>query len=604
MMSKYGIYVCAVLALLCGCVEPGGPTTARTGNARATVGGGSGRGTDYVTGLQPSAAARQYFTTMRPHPNPPMVTRGGGDPQNTGVSFTTDGGIRIPPGTTIQYQNKGYCMDPSLPAPTTGDEYQLIPVSRLIPSELQGIYNNLMVKVANGDRAATKNMQHLVWALRTAGSTSGYANNFTREQKQVLDSCSAYPGQFEAFHARNKTQKQALDWVKKQVNTLGSINVGGVTLRPGDLLDPAAALQQVSSDMSRLIGLGASMPVERTGFNFGELEPGIYSNVKGNGSLAFVAQIANRSSRVFIYYAHLYVGQVGSNTSHKKQRTSQSTPDKVSVIDRGQQSLPPQVSSRTNRPPSDIVFRTNWPPPPTNRPVIFTNWPPRPPNRPVPDITDDHTPDPVTNIVETEEVIFEYVCAKGCTDNCQAAIKQKKRAVGSLLSVCSDQYSLAKGAKVELKMAPLEAQVSSYARSQSKRMYKIGKARTALLVMNAHRQVANETETRYGSTIMMTDAEAARNENTMRIAVGYLSLAGADGGVTGIYAESGVPGISITELTTGAYQMLRDRHLEELAQAEWRAFRRAHRKTRVERTITVRWLCVFIDGHLVDRRRL
>ena len=90
------------------------------------------------------------------------------------MRFVKNGGIMIPPGVTISFTNKGYCMDPHLPAPKAGEEYQLVPVTQLIPEDLQGTYKKLVQKASAGDESVKRNMQHLVWALRTAGTDAAY----------------------------------------------------------------------------------------------------------------------------------------------------------------------------------------------------------------------------------------------------------------------------------------------------------------------------------------------------------------------------------------------------------------------------------------------
>ena len=318
---------------------------------KAITGGGAIAGKDYVSGLKPSENARKYFAKISANDDTPIETirRTDDSPSKTGVRFVKNGGILIPPGVTISFTNRGYCMDPHLPAPKAGEEFQLVPVTQLIPEDLQGIYKKLVTKASSGDPSVQRNMQHLIWALRTAGTDAAFANNLTPQQKRILDRCSEYPGQFEEFNANAKANSKALKELIGLADSFLNVKIGNVSYKASDLLDPDVGSKKINEHINQLIGMSQHLPVEKSGFNFGEIQPGIYTDVQGTGPLQYRAKIANASSREIIFYPANYVGQVGSGTksqkltffanadSSQRQRVTGSNKDEVDVIARNGQ---------------------------------------------------------------------------------------------------------------------------------------------------------------------------------------------------------------------------------------------------------------------------
>ncbi len=329
------ITTCA-LAILAAC-------SSADGFKAASLGCGAKAGQDYVTGLSPSAVARQYFARIGTKAPIETLTKANAARSKSGVRFVDNDGILIPAGVTIQFTNKGYCLDPKLPAPVADEEYQLVPVSALIPTELQGIYSNLVRKAAAGDTNVKNNMQRLVWALRTAGTDASYANNLSATQKSILDSCSSRPGEFESVHNGAKATSMLMDKVWSMADSIGSVRVAGRSYRASDFRSTASLENAVGSHLNNLLLQGKNLPIQRTGFNFGELQPGIYTDVRGAGFLAFTAKIANATNQDFIFYPGNYVGQVGSGSAlssfassnnTRRQRVSMGPVEQVNVIDK------------------------------------------------------------------------------------------------------------------------------------------------------------------------------------------------------------------------------------------------------------------------------
>ena len=312
----------------------------------ASLGAGATAGKDYVTNLRPSAAARQYFSKIGNKAPMETLTRANAARSKSGVRFVAGDGILIPPGVTISFSNKGYCLDPKLPAPVADEEYQLVPTSALIPSKLQGIYQNLLRRAAAGDSTVRSNMQGLVWALRTAGVEGGYASRISDTQRRILDSCSTRPGEFERIHKSGLTTNKLVGELWKLADSAVHVDIAGRRWKPSDFSSAGALNSAINSQLNSLISQGSKLPIQRTGFNYGELEPGIYTDIRGAGHLAFHAKIANTTNKDFIFYPCNYVGQVGSgsvlsavsfsasSSYTQRQRVSMGPVDQLNVLDK------------------------------------------------------------------------------------------------------------------------------------------------------------------------------------------------------------------------------------------------------------------------------
>lgn len=332
--------------------------------SKAMVGGGAVAGQDYINGLMPSAKARAYFAenSSDEMTKSVAISRTGDDANDTGVRFVANGGVVIPPGVSITFENQGYCCDPHLPAPMAGDEYQFVKTSQLIPDELQSIYRKLLTKASNGDEATLRNMQKLVWALRTAGTEAGYANNLTEQERRILNSCSEYEGEFESYCSEKLSESRLWKFLWAKIDSVATINIGGVTYQASDLLDENVGEKKIKEHLGQLITLGESMPVEHNGFNYGEISDGIYTDIKGTGALRFKATVANSTSREFTFYPMDYVAQVGSGVSDEsasvvyyatasstqKQRVTVTVPEHIEIIENGHEDSK-EIDNETDR---------------------------------------------------------------------------------------------------------------------------------------------------------------------------------------------------------------------------------------------------------------
>ena len=289
----------------------------------AIEGGGANAGKDYVTGLVPNDESRSYFTKASVTESKKVVVSPGND-QGTGVEWTDDGGILIPPGVTIEFTNNGHCMDPHLPAPKSGEEMQFVKMSSLLPKKLQGTYKALQQRAAAGDEDVSANMQRLVWALRTSSSDDAMAKYLSEQQMEILQDCAASSVDFSDFSLDSIMKGLVTDVKTIAANTIAqatAVRIGNVTYNAFDLMDPDKCLEKVDAHAQALVDMSKNMPVSKTGFNYGQLASGIYTDVKGGrsdapasgfGWLTFNAKIANATSQPYVFYPNDYAAQVGS----------------------------------------------------------------------------------------------------------------------------------------------------------------------------------------------------------------------------------------------------------------------------------------------------
>lgn len=303
----------------------------------AVAAGGVAHADDYVRDKVPSPSAKAYFAAVPDNLSARKVVRG--EPQKDGdgeAYFTEDGSISIPPRGMVSFKMAGRCMDPHLPAPASGEPMQFVDASKLIPEKLRGMYDNLISRQAQKDpKVLENNPQHLVWAIRTAGTDDPLANNLSESQLEILDECAGRRGAFAKYH--EKAKKRNARKSKKNTKSGGSgnrISVGGLSYDAADLRGADAA-RRIESHISTLTEMGEKAK-ERTAtdFRYGEIEDELYSDIACDGGLSFTARILNASEHRKEFRAADFVAQVGNGSANggMRQRVTMGTPDEIMVV--------------------------------------------------------------------------------------------------------------------------------------------------------------------------------------------------------------------------------------------------------------------------------
>lgn len=292
---------------------------------------------DYVRDKVPSPSAKAYFATVPDKLPARKVVRK--EPQQAGEGeayFTEDGSISIPPRGMVAFKMAGRCMDPHLPAPALGEPMQFVDASKLIPERLRCMYDNLIRRQTQGDPKVLKNNpQHLVWAIRTAGTDDPLANNLSESQLEVLDECAGRRGAFMKYHEKMKKRNARRN--RKRSGDAGGgnrVSVGGLSYDASDLRG-TNAVRRIESHISTLTEMGEKSK-ERTAsdFRYGEIEEELYSDIACDGGLSFTARILNASEHRKEFRAVDFVAQVGNGRAKggMRQRVTMGIPDEFMMV--------------------------------------------------------------------------------------------------------------------------------------------------------------------------------------------------------------------------------------------------------------------------------
>lgn len=294
---------------------------------------GRSRIDEYVLDVAPSALAKENFLAVRTNGVRRVVSRT--DPcDEQGVYFTEGGAISLPPGAMIQFQNSGQCMDPNLPAPKAGEPMQFVNTEKLIPRKLRETYDALIDRYGKKDpKVLANNMQHLVWALRTAGTEHPMAEHLSESQRQLLDECAGGHERFSRYHEREKRRNRKQIKRDKRSRERQKVTVGTYSYDPDELVGTNGA-RHVERHVSSLVEMGTIVkqtpPVD---FRYGEIEDGVYSDIVGTGGLSYQARILNVSDQRRDVCLTQFAAQVGMGTEGtRRQRVTMVVPEQVIVI--------------------------------------------------------------------------------------------------------------------------------------------------------------------------------------------------------------------------------------------------------------------------------
>ena len=291
---------------------------------------------DYVRDLVSSGTAKAYFSAVRNDIQPRRVVRK--EPSTKGESdayFTEDGSISIPPGAMVLFKMTGRCMDPHLPAPAGGEPMQFVDVGKLVPARLRGMYDNLILRQSQNDpKVLSNNPQHLVWAIRTAGTEDPLANNLSESQLEVLDECAGRRGAFMKYHEKEKKRNARRNRKRGSASGGSRISVGGLSYDASEL-SGTNGTRRIESHISTLTEMGEKSKVRtESDFRYGEIEDELYSDVACDGGLSFTARLLNASRHRKEFRASDFAAQVGNGSAkgEMRQRVTMGTPDEFTVV--------------------------------------------------------------------------------------------------------------------------------------------------------------------------------------------------------------------------------------------------------------------------------
>ena len=241
-----------------------------------------------------------------------------------GSARSTRDTVTVPPFSVVEWNTKGNCLDPNLPAPRDGDSFQLVPVTSIITPELLPLYQCLMRQVRS-DSGARRHQQQLVWAMRTVGMSRSYADSLGPQQLAVLDSCM--PGGAAAFNRVRSRMASSAQFQSLMRDLVPVVSVAGISFNPVDLLSSDNPSGIVENELDRLIGMPVNELVRDDGYQYGTVAEGVHSYAVGTGPLALTVRLVNTNASPFIFDPTLYAAQA----QRKTQRVTLAPPPSGSV---------------------------------------------------------------------------------------------------------------------------------------------------------------------------------------------------------------------------------------------------------------------------------
>ena len=287
---------------------------------------------DYVRDLMPSRRARAYFRALRRDATTEKIERRSAQKSGEGEAYyMDDGSISIPPSAMVSFRMCGRCMDPHLPAPAAGEPMQFVDVGRLVHRNLREMYDNLIRRQALGDeRVNACNPQHLVWAIRTAGTDDPLANSLSESQIALLDECAGRRGAFLKHH--EKLKRRFARKARKGGEIDRRVSVGSLEYDASELSGTNGA-RRVEAHIAALTEMGEKSKVRTEAeFRYGEIDENLYSDIVCDGGLSFTARVLNASDRRVVFRAADFAAQVGRGGGGKRQRVTMSAPDEIMVV--------------------------------------------------------------------------------------------------------------------------------------------------------------------------------------------------------------------------------------------------------------------------------
>lgn len=221
-------------------------------------------------------------------------------------SVVEDGVITLLPGELVSFSERGFCMDPRLPAPGAGELLRLVPTSSLIPEELRPIYVTVLKQASRTDTIGTaykNSMQAMVWLFRTAGQTANMAilqqTRTNAKYRQLVD--AAYPGGWNtlvSYHQQALTTAQFKSDLTNAITR--GLRLSSRQTSSADFLGQSMSDRVVDDHLLTLINspvIGNVVP----GSQYTLLASGVAAEVVGSAPLTASFRLLNLSGSPFKY---------------------------------------------------------------------------------------------------------------------------------------------------------------------------------------------------------------------------------------------------------------------------------------------------------------
>lgn len=210
-------------------------------------------------------------------------------------------GILIHPGQSITFQERGFCLDPKLPAPGKGELLRLVPTSTAMDTKILPVYEAVLKQAARKDRTGEmyrEHMQRMVWMFRTVGEESPYITYANDKAKQLIN--QAYPNGWKTLEQHHQSQQVMNKAISALKSELGKSLKLPLNLKPEDLLDDRLGNRIIEEQLRQLMNTPVKGEI-REGSQYSLLAPGVAAEVVGSGPLTAHFRITNLSGKPFVY---------------------------------------------------------------------------------------------------------------------------------------------------------------------------------------------------------------------------------------------------------------------------------------------------------------
>lgn len=237
--------------------------------------------------------------------------------------------ITVPPRSKVQFTQRGYCLDASLPAPGKGEKFILRPMNKLMPQELAPLYSGLN-DLGKRDRRVQRSMQYLVWALREAGTRGKHATAISRNHLDMM--AQAYPNGdqiFMQYHQQKLAENS--NPLGDLVRNLVKVKVDGKTYNLGDLYrmaeanDPARTQELADRTMEDVLNRPIAGDIPADDSDYSMVAPGVAAHTVGRSQLTPTITLANATDQPFDFDTKNYFAE----TQRQAQRVGLGAPENV-----------------------------------------------------------------------------------------------------------------------------------------------------------------------------------------------------------------------------------------------------------------------------------
>lgn len=221
------------------------------------------------------------------------------------------GAVVVPARAVESYTFGGYCSDPHLPAPKSGEQFQLVPTSTLYPDSLRPALQGLLRIGAQSGHGHDGAIQGLIWTIRKVanGEALGKTLTLSNEQQQLL--ARADPNalaNLQSYYVKAQGQRLMQDAIRSGVGKLSNSLGGNQNFSP---IGHSQALSEVANLTRQLESAPVSGSVQGQNAAYTLLNGNVAAlATTTSGGLSTVnVDLANRRNRATVFYPGSCVAQ-------------------------------------------------------------------------------------------------------------------------------------------------------------------------------------------------------------------------------------------------------------------------------------------------------